>query len=151
LENGNILAEFEDDDEKNLLGSKEGLDKMSDKLTNRNMFNQIEQFNSLVAPLYKHMDGKRIQEKVKRIKNPPAQHSKDWHKREVSRKKKEIMEHVEEKPPPKKIVKPKRQHHKRQAKVRTSAVPWALLDELDKEKIQLQKDMKAKRHLLEKE
>ena len=48
-------------------------------------------------------------------------------------------------------MKPKRVHHKRPAKVRTSAVPWALLDELDREKTQLQKDMFAKSHLLNKD
>jgi hypothetical protein len=153
LENGNILADIDDGEEDHSaqLGSESSIAKQTNRIENANMTNHIQQFNALVAPLYKHMDGSVIKEKVRRIRDPPAPPSKDWKKREVTRVKTEHIEKITVTTKPKPKPKPKRQHHKKLAKVRASAVPWKLLDELEAEKAQLQKDKDNKSHLMNKD
>jgi hypothetical protein len=149
LADRDLLSEF-DDNEHRLLGSKEGIEVKAAQIQNTNITNQVEQFNSLVAPFWKHMDGGHLTKMAQDIRNPPATQSEIWTKQEKARKKAEVLEGLgQEKKELPVLGKPKPKH-KHKPRIKASSIPWKLLEELDNEKTKLEKDQKYYQPLLDK-
>ena len=105
------------------------------------------------------MDGEHLAKKFVKIKDPPATSSQRWRKEQHEREKQILMARGNEKKEDElrqakaaKIEKAKAPQRSagemksrlHRSKLRTANIPWQLLDELEKEKQQLEEDKKTK-------
>jgi hypothetical protein len=149
LADRDILSEFTEN-EHHLLGSKESLEVLEAQLQSTNITNQVEQFNTLVAPFWKHMEGGHLLKMAQDIRNPPATQSEKWTHEERARKKAEILEGVVDEGKELPVLPKPKPAHKHRTRIKPSRIPWKLLEELDMEKTKLEKDQRDCQHLLDK-